>query len=73
MAKNPTGFAVNERVHHPIYSLGTISRIDDQHTVIDFDQGGRKKFVTSLVQLEHSDVAEPVKRRSAARKSKVRS
>lgn len=72
MAKSPTEFSVNERVNHHIYSLGTISMIDDRHTVIDFDQGGRKKFVTSLLQLEHSDVAGPTRKRPAVRKPKAK-
>ena len=69
MTKNPNEFTVNERVNHHIYGLGTISMISDQHTIIQFDQDGRKKFVTSLMRLEHSDVAAPPGRtRSRARK-----
>jgi len=71
VAKNVLEFSVNERVNHPIYSLGTISRIDEQHTVIEFDQAGRKKFVTSLLQIEHSDATAPVKKRTV-RKPKAK-
>jgi len=71
VAKSTVEFSVNERVNHHVYNLGTISRIDETHTIIEFDQGGRKKFVTSLLRLEHSDVATPVKKR-AIRKPKVK-
>ncbi len=70
MSRNPSDFSVNERVKHHVYGLGTISMIDDLHTVIHFDQDGRKKFVTSLMQLEHSDVAAPARAASRARKAR---
>ena len=57
--KNPNAFAVNERVSHTLYGLGTIAEIDQRHTIIEFDENGRKKFVTSMVQLEHSLIAAP--------------
>ena len=59
MAKNSSGFAPNERVNHSIYGLGTITEINDLHTVIDFDENGRRKFVTSIVRLESTDVLPP--------------
>jgi len=59
MAKNSSGFAPNERVNHSIYGLGTITEINDLHTVIDFDENGRRKFVTSIVRLERTDVLPP--------------
>ncbi len=52
-------FAANERIQHSIYGLGTISEINDLHTVIEFDQNGRKKFITSMVQLEPTEVPAP--------------
>ena len=61
MAKSPSGgFSANERINHYIYGLGTISEVNDLHTVIEFDQNGRKKFVTSIVQLERTNVPAPV-------------
>jgi hypothetical protein len=60
MAKNSTGFAQNERVNHAIYGLGTISEINDLHTVIEFDENGRRKFVTSIVRLERTNALPPV-------------
>lgn len=71
MAKNSGEFAVNQRVSHHVYGCGTISMIDERHTVIEFDEHGRRKFVTSLMQLEPSDVAAPTKPRSRSRKAKA--
>jgi len=72
VARNPNDFSVNERVSHPVYGLGTISTIGDLHTVIMFDQNGRRKFVTSMVQLEHSDAAPPKKTRARTREPKAK-
>ncbi len=73
MAKNSTGFTTNERVNHSIYGLGTISEVNDLHTVIDFDENGRRKFVTSIVRLERTDILAPAPppRKSRARVAKV--
>jgi hypothetical protein len=72
MAKNSGAFSANERINHSIYGLGTISEVNDLHTVIEFDQNGRKKFVTSIVQLERTSVPAPVLpvRRSRAKTTK---
>ena len=69
MAKNSTGFATSERVSHYIYGLGTISEVNDLHTVIEFDANGRRKFVTSIVQLERTDVAPPAPARKTRAKT----
>ena len=61
MSKSTTGFAVSDRVNHHIYGAGTIAEVLDLYTVIDFDKSGRKKFVTSMVQLEPTTTAAPVK------------
>jgi len=71
VAKSAHEFAVNERVNHHVYGYGTISMVDEQHTIIEFDENGRKKFVTSIVQLAHCDVAAPVKAKPRARKAKT--
>jgi hypothetical protein len=76
MAKNlGSGFSTNERINHYIYGLGTISEVNDLHTVIEFDQNGRKKFVTSIVQLERTSVpapAAPARRTRAKAKAKAK-
>ena len=56
MTKSGTKFAVADRVTHFQYGAGTIAAIDSNTTVIDFDKNGRRKFVTSMVQLEPTDV-----------------
>ena len=75
MAKSSgSAFSANERINHYIYGLGTISEVNDLHTVIEFDQNGRKKFVTSIVQLERTTVPAPAApaRRSRARTAKAK-
>lgn len=74
MAKNANGFSVNERIQHEDYGPGTITNIGPLHTTIEFDQAGTKKFMNSIVRLERTDVAAPVRssRRSGAGKSAVK-
>jgi hypothetical protein len=59
MTKGAVAFAVNDRVSHAVYGTGTICELNPRHTTIVFDEAGRKKFVTSMVQLEHSTTAAP--------------
>lgn len=70
MAKNQDAFSVNERINHGMYGLGTIKEVNAQYTTIEFDENGRRKFLTTLVRLERSSVAapEPAPRKSRARK-----
>ena len=70
LGKNPDVFAVNERIQHGMYGLGTIKEANAQYTTIEFDENGRRKFLTSLVRLEWSSVAAPAPppRKSRARK-----
>lgn len=67
MAKDPNAFVVNERVSHHVYGLGTISEIDHARTTINFDENGPRKFVTSMVRLEHRDVPAPTPPPKASR------
>ena len=53
-------FRAKDRVNHSVFGPGTIGSTDAQFTVIVFDQGGTRKFVTSMVKLEPTDRAEPV-------------
>ena len=60
-------YAIGDRVVQPQYGLGTITSVDEFHTVIDFDDHGPRTFATSIVQLERSKVpapARPVKKGS---------
>ena len=63
---------VSSRVLHGKYGLGVISEVDPQYTTIDFDNHGKKKFVTEIVSLEASDEPAP-KRRRGGRKAKAKS
>ena len=62
-------FSVNDRVSSGTYGQGTITRMDEKYTTIEFDAGGSRRFLTSLVQLEKSDTPAPVKP-ERAKKSK---
>ena len=61
--------SVSQRVLHDKYGLGVIQEADSEYTVIEFDEHGRKKFVTRLVSLQASEEPPPRKRR--ARKAKA--
>lgn len=62
--------AVSQRVQHDKFGLGVVAEADAEYTVIEFDEHGRKKFLTRLVTLQTSDEPPP-KRRRAARKKKT--
>ena len=65
-------FTKGNRVTQPQYGAGTITSTDDQYTVIEFDQHGRRTFITTLVTLDATDEPAPTRagrenRRRAAR------
>jgi hypothetical protein len=68
-------YAKGDRVTHGQYGLGTLTDINEYHTVIDFDEHGVRKFSTSLVVLERSATLAPARpaktRRKAAAKPKA--
>ena len=70
-ARNSEALAVNERVAHATYGLGTIKAVNQAQTTIEFDESGCRKFVTSLVQLERSTVAAPIPPSKRARPKKA--
>jgi hypothetical protein len=61
MAKNSAAFTARDRVLHSVYGLGTISEAGERHTTIVFDENGTRKFITSMVRLEHTSTPAPVK------------
>ena len=63
--------SVSQRVHHDKYGLGVVSATDSEYTVIEFDEHGKKKFVTRLVSLQVSEEPPPRKRRSRAKAKAV--
>ena len=63
-----------DRVVQPTYGSGTLVEVNEHHTVIDFDEGGRKVFATRLVVLQASNEPAPHKsptRKRAVKKKKV--
>jgi hypothetical protein len=61
--------SASQRVTHDKYGLGVVSEVDAEYTVIEFDEHGRKKFLTRLVTLQPSE--EPPPKRRRARKKKT--
>ena len=47
------------RVSQDQYGSGTVIECNEQHTVIDFDDHGVRKFVTRMVNLTNSTTAAP--------------
>ena len=41
-----------DRVVQPTYGPGTLVEVNEHHTVIDFDEHGRRTFATRLVALQ---------------------
>ena len=55
-----------DRVMQPTYGNGTLVEINEHHTVIDFDEHGRKVFASRLVVLQATN--EPAPHKSSTRK-----
>jgi hypothetical protein len=61
-------FANGRRVTQPSYGTGTIVSTDERYTVIDFDEHGRRTFVTTMVSLEPSSTPAPERAGAAGRR-----
>jgi hypothetical protein len=59
-------WAKGDRVLQANYGLGTLVEVNEHHTVIEFDEHGRKVFSTRMVVLQAS--AEPAPAKAATRK-----
>jgi len=57
-------------IKHFQYGLGVVTDSDAEHTSIDFDLHGLKKFVTSIMVVEPAE-GTPPKRSRAKRKKKI--
>ncbi len=57
-------------IKHFQYGLGVVTESDSDRTSIDFDLHGVKKFVTSIMVVEHAE-GTPPKRKRAKRVKKV--
>ena len=61
-------FANGKRVTQPSYGAGTIVSTDERYTVIEFDDHGRRTFVTSMVSLEPTSTPAPERAGAAGRR-----
>ena len=59
-----------DRVVQPTYGTGTLVEVNEHHTVIDFDEGGRRTFSTRLVTLQAT--SEPAPNKAPTRKRAVK-
>ena len=65
-------WAKGDRVVQPTDGTGTLVEVNEHHTVIDFDEHGRRTFATRLVSLQSSSEPAPAKSpRKRATKAKV--
>ena len=65
-AGNPMkNWSKGDRVTQPTYGAGTLVEVNEHHTVIDFDEHGRRVFATRLVVLQATNEPAPAR---AARK-----
>jgi hypothetical protein len=62
-------FRKNDRVSHTRFGPGVINEVDARYTLIEFDEEGVRKFLTTLVQLERSELPRPVKRAPVRRRA----
>ncbi len=62
-------FRKDDRVSHTRFGPGVVIAVDARYTLIAFDEEGVRKFLTTLVQLERSELPVPVKRAPARRRA----
>ena len=65
-------YSTGDRVSQPQYGDGTVTTVNEYHTVIDFDAHGSRKFATPYVRLERSSTPappKPVKARRSVKKA----
>ena len=62
------GFGTGNRVTHADYGAGTITSSDERYTVIEFDEHGRRMFITDMVALTKTDQPAPDKPAKSRRK-----
>ena len=60
------------RVSQASYGSGTVISSDERYTVIEFDEGGRKMFVTDMVRLDKSDVPAPNRTSERGKRTRAR-
>jgi hypothetical protein len=55
------GWSKGDRVVQATYGAGTLVEVNEHHTVIDFDEHGRRTFSTRLVVLSATNEPAPNK------------
>ena len=60
-------YTIGDRVAQTQYGAGTVTDANERYTVIDFDQHGIHRFVTSVVRLEST--TEPAPPRAAKKRA----
>ena len=63
-------YAPGDRVAHTQYGDGTVSSVNEYHTVIDFDAHGVRTFSSPRVVLSASSTPAPVRPAKATRRVK---
>jgi hypothetical protein len=58
-------YAKGDRVAQPNYGAGTIIDADPRYTIIDFDQHGRRTFLTAVVALVPTSEPAPSRKTKA--------
>ena len=66
-------YSPGKRVSQGQYGLGTVVESNELHTVIDFDDHGTRRFITTMVALKSSTVAAPVKTKKRAKRGTLKS
>jgi hypothetical protein len=61
-------YTKGSRVTQATYGSGTVTSSDEKYTVIEFDEHGRRVFLTDVVTLTKSDSPAPNKPTKAKRK-----
>jgi hypothetical protein len=70
--KSLKGWSKGDRVVQPTYGAGTLVEVNEHHTVIDFDEHGRRTFSSRLVVLQATNEPAPNKPpKTRARKKKA--
>jgi hypothetical protein len=62
-------FRKHDRVSHTRFGPGVVIEVDARYTLIEFDEEGVRKFLTTLVQLERSELPLPIKRAPVRRRA----
>ena len=61
-------FKASQYLKHDLYGYGVVTESDTERTTIDFENHGKKKFVTSMIQVELVDGNPPKPARGSRRK-----